>query len=203
MPTDQSSTPSAEATADRLEPLLTELAHVLAGIDDDQLHRSTPCTEMDVTQLREHVLGWLSTFAAGFADPQGQAPRADLEDYTAPADGAAAARAAADQLLGAIRGGAAQRPLQLGQSAMPGELALGMVLWEYVVHGWDLAAATGQPWDPPAAAVEQSLDFAPGMLTEDYQGPGKTFGPRVPVPDDAPALHRLLGLSGRDPQWTP
>jgi hypothetical protein len=56
---------------------------------------------------------------------------------------------------------------------MPGDLALGMILWEYQVHVWDLAVATGQPWTPPADATEVSLVFAPGMLTEDYQGEGK------------------------------
>ena len=86
---------------------------------------------------------------------------------------------------------------------MPGEMALSMILWEYQVHGWDLARATGQPWSPPAEAAEESLEFAPGMLTPDYQGDGKAFAPRVPVPASAPALDRLLGLSGRDPGWWP
>ncbi len=43
----------------------------------------------------------------------------------------------------AVRGGAGARPLKLGEAAMPGEIALGMILWEYQVHGWDLARATG------------------------------------------------------------
>ena len=29
------------------------------------------------------------------------------------------------------------------------------------------------------------------------------YGERVPVPDDADAQTRLLGLIGRDPFWTP
>ena len=85
---------------------------------------------------------------------------------------------------------------------MPGDMALSMILWEYQVHGWDLARATGQPWSPPAAAAEESLAFAPGMLTSDYQGDGKAFGNAVPVPGTAAPLDRLLGLSGRDPRWT-
>jgi uncharacterized protein (TIGR03086 family) len=194
-------TTSTEKTNDLLAEVLADLGGVVGGITASQLHEPTPCTDYDVAQLREHVLGWLTTFAAGFADPGGQAPSSDLAGYTAPDDAAAAVQAAADRLTGAIRDGAAARPLRLGDSAMPGELALGMILWEYQMHGWDLARATGQPWSPPAIAAEESLEFAPGMLTDDYQGVGKAFAPRVPVPATASPLDRLLGLSGRDPAW--
>ena len=194
-------TTATDRTADLLSAVLADLAPVMSGISPQQLTSPTPCTELDVAQLRDHVVGWLDTFAAGFADPGGQAPRAGLEGYEAAPDPAAQVRAAAATLDAAIRGGAAARPLRLGENAMPGEMALSMILWEYQVHGWDLARATGQPWSPPAEAAEESLEFAPGMLTPDYQGDGKAFAPRVPVPATAPALDRLLGLSGRDPGW--
>jgi uncharacterized protein (TIGR03086 family) len=197
----EKTTGTTEKTADLLVAVLADLAPVMGGISREQLHDPTPCTEYDVEQLRDHVLGWLTTFAAGFADPDGQAPRAGLSGYQAPADAAAEVRAAADMLARAVSAGAAGRPLRLGDSAMPGEMALGMILWEYQVHGWDLARATGQPWSPPAAAAEESLNFAPTMLTDDYQGDGKAFGKPVAVPDQAPPLDRLLGLSGRDPGW--
>jgi uncharacterized protein (TIGR03086 family) len=106
-------------------------------------------------------------------------------------------------MAGALRAGAASRPMYLGESAMPGELALGMILWEYQMHGWDLARATGQPWASPEAAAQESLGFAPNMLSPEYQGEGKAFAPAVSVPGTAPALDRLLGLSGRDPAWKP
>jgi uncharacterized protein (TIGR03086 family) len=195
-------TSSTDKTADLLAAVLADLARVVGGITPEQLHDPTPCTELDVGQLRNHVLGWLSTFAAGFTDPNGQAPRADINGYQAPADAATEVHTAADLLDRAIRSGAAERPLRLGDSAMPGELALGMILWEYQVHGWDLARATGQPWSPPAAAAAESLTFAPAMLTDDYQGEGKAFGRPVDVLDDDPPLDRLLGLSGRDPRWS-
>jgi uncharacterized protein (TIGR03086 family) len=190
-------------TTDLLAEVLADLEKVVGGISPGQLHDKTPCTEYDVAQLRDHIVGWLTIFADGFADPDGQAPAASLDGYQVPGDPGAAVRDAAARLTRAVRDGAASRPLRLGDSAMPGELALGMILWEYQMHGWDLARATGQAFSPPAAAAEQSLDFAPGMLTGDYQGEGKPFAPRVEVPATAPPLDRLLGLSGRDPAWRP
>jgi uncharacterized protein (TIGR03086 family) len=194
---------SPEQTAGLLESVLADLARVAGGISPDQLHDPTPCPQYDVAQLRDHVVGWLATFAAGFADPDGQAPRASLSGYHAPADAAAEIRSAAGVLVRAVREGAAARPLRLGDSAMPGSMALGMILWEYQVHGWDLARATGQPWSPPAAAARESLSFAPGMLSDDYVGEGKAFAKPVTVPATAPPLDRLVGLSGRDPAWRP
>jgi uncharacterized protein (TIGR03086 family) len=121
----------------------------------------------------------------------------DLDGLTA------SIRDSTTRLDDAVRSGALERPLKLGENAMPGEMALSMILWEYIVHGWDLAVATGQEWTPSTEACEASLQFAPAMLTDDFQGEGKPFGPRVDVADDAPALDRLLGLSGRDPGWSP
>jgi uncharacterized protein (TIGR03086 family) len=194
-------TATTEETTDLLVAVLADLAPMVGRITAEQLHDPTPCTDLDVGQLGTHVLGWLTTFAAGFADPGGQAPLGRLDGYTMPADPAAEVRSASVTMASALRGGAAGRPMRLGDSAMPGDMALSMILWEYQVHGWDLARATGQPWSPPAAAAEESLEFAPGMLTEDYQGDGKAFAPRVEVPATAPPLDRLLGLSGRDPAW--
>ncbi len=190
-----------QKTTDLLVAVLADLAPVVGGITTGQLPDPTPCTELDVGQLRTHVLGWLTTFAGGFADPGGQAPLDRLDGYAVPGDPAAEVRSASATMTAALRDGAATRPLRLGGSAMPGDMALSMILWEYQVHGWDLARATGQPWSPPAEAAQESLEFAPGMLTGDYQGEGKAFAPRVPVPATAPPLDRLLGLSGRDPAW--
>jgi uncharacterized protein (TIGR03086 family) len=195
-------TASPQQTNEQLQRVLSDLSRVAGAIPGDQLHNPTPCPDYDVERLRNHILGWLHNFAAGFADPNGQAPAASVDDYSTPANAAAEVIAAARKLDEAIRKGAGTRPLRLGDSEMPGDMSLSMMLWEYQVHGWDLARATGQDWSPPAEGLEQSLEFAPGMLTEDYQGEGKTFGPRVDVPDDASPLDRLVGLSGRDPHWS-
>jgi uncharacterized protein (TIGR03086 family) len=83
---------------------------------------------------------------------------------------------------------------------LPGEVAALVALDEVVVHGWDLAVATGQPYAVDDASVEGALRFASSF--GDDRPPG-LFGPAVPVPDDAPALDRLLGATGRDPGWKP
>ena len=188
-------------TNDLLQPVLADLAVLVGSVGADHLAATTPCPEMDVSGLLDHTLSWLTVFAGGYDDPDGQAPMDELAAYRPSADRAAEVAAAAARLDAAITSGAAERPLSLGGSAMSGELALSMILWEYQMHGWDLARATGRPWQPAAEASQASLDFAPAMLTPDFQGPGKAFGPRVDVPPDASALDRLLGLSGRNPAW--
>lgn len=190
------------STADLLRPVLDDLAVVVAWTEG-QDHAPTPCSELDVAGVRHHAASWLANFADGYADPDGQAAEAGAE-VPDDVDGlVASVKDSTERLDAAVRQGALERPLKLGENAMPGDMALSMILWEYVVHGWDLATATGQTWSPPAEACEASLQFAPNMLTDDFQGEGKPFGPRVEVPADAPALDRLLGLSGRDPGWSP
>ena len=113
-------TTATQKTADLLAEVLTELAPVVGGIADDQLHDPTPCTEYDVAQLREHVLGWLAIFAAGFADPAGQAPQASTDGYQVPADPAAEVRAASAAITQAIRAGAAAGRCGSGAAACRG-----------------------------------------------------------------------------------
>jgi uncharacterized protein (TIGR03086 family) len=71
------------------------------------------------------------------------------------------------------------------------------------VHGWDLAVATGRPYTPDPAAVGVCIDYAHQFAAAAPEARDSIYGPEVPVPADAPALDRLLGLTGRDPHWTP
>jgi uncharacterized protein (TIGR03086 family) len=79
---------------------------------------------------------------------------------------------------------------------------------DLVLHGWDLARATGQDdaMDPQDVDRLWKITTAiPADLMEKYRTPGafgpgvEVFGPEVKVPDDAPLQDRLLGLIGRDP----
>lgn len=193
---------NAQQTLDHLLPTLEELSTVAAGVQDAQQDDPTPCRDFDVAALTGHIVGWLEGFAAGYASDDGQTPNDEVSAVrVAPEDAAQRICAAAQTLVEAVRAGAAERPLAIGDSAMPGDMALSMILGEYLVHGWDLAVATGQPWSPDEDATEVARQFLSGMITPDTRGPDGWFGHEVPVAADASALDRLLGLAGRDPRW--
>ena len=84
---------------------------------------------------------------------------------------------------------------------MPGPEAAAVTMNEVVVHGWDLATATGQQFEVDDASVQICIWFAePFSTPETAEFRGDAFGAVIPVPDAAPALDRLLGMMGRSAQ---
>lgn len=80
--------------------------------------------------------------------------------------------------------------------AVNGELGL----IEMLLHGWDVALATGQPLN---VSQELSAELL-GCLTPtlDQGRDFHVYGPEVVVSADASAFTRALALSGRDPDWS-
>jgi uncharacterized protein (TIGR03086 family) len=76
-----------------------------------------------------------------------------------------------------------------------------MLIMEMVLHGWDVARATGQEYACDGAVAEALMNTvqAQAELFRKYQG----FADAVETPGDATNFDRALGLSGRDPQWKP
>jgi uncharacterized protein (TIGR03086 family) len=66
-----------------------------------------------------------------------------------------------------------------------------------LIHGWDLARATGQPADFPDDVAERALAETRKQLTARPEGPGAPFAAEVAVPDQVPAVDRLAGFLGR------
>lgn len=176
---------------DVLESVLTKTSALLVGAADSPAATPTPSPGMDLGSLRTHMVTQVSAFAAS---AEGSAPDGEASPDGPPAEAFAAAAARA---VAAFREGAADRTLTLG-AELPGSAVLGMMIMEYIGHGWDLAQATGQA--VPYTDEEAELGFATGraMLTPEYRGP-ESFGDEVAVPDGAPVLDQLLGFMGRDP----
>jgi len=193
-----------ETTMLDLGPVTRTVATLVAGVRDDQLHDPTPCAKYTVGDLAHHLGGLTLAFtlAARKEQPEGGQRAAGDASQLRPAW-----REEVRQDLAALALAWSHPAAYAGQTAaggitMSGSEAAVVALNELVVHGWDLAVATGQEYDAREVDLAPCLSFAeffsaPG--TEEMRG--DAFGPVVAVPDDAPPLDRLLGLMGRDPGW--
>jgi uncharacterized protein (TIGR03086 family) len=174
-------------------------ANVLANVADEQLFLQTPCKKLHLGDLIAHVGGLALAFTASARKDFGE-----LTD-TPPVEGAPLDddwRTAYPARLAALAD-AWQDPSawegmsRAGGIDFPGEVGGLIALTEVVIHGWDVAAATGQDYDIDAATADAVLPHVAAIAAE---GPTEgLFGPAVPIPDDAPALDRIIAFSGRDP----
>lgn len=174
-----------------LEATLDVVADVAAGIGDDQWAAPTPCAGWDVSALVGHLRDgtWWCAGALGGPSP-------DDDPGAHPAHVVRVAGAAL--LAGFSRPGALDEALPLPLGEVPGSVALHLQATEALVHAWDLATATGQALDVDDAVAEEALGFTVVGL-DMVPADRSPFAPPRPVPDDAPALDRLVALLGRDP----
>lgn len=173
---------------------------VVRHVEPVQLDAPTPCTEWDVRRLIQHLLFWgpsLEGAGRKVAVPPPAEAESDLElvrdDWAGRLVGQLERITAAWSVPGAWQGTTRMG----GPTELPAAMIGGMVLGEIVVHGWDLAHATGQhpTWDTDVLEyVHRELETTAEMGRE--MG---IYGPEVGVPVDAPLLHRVLGLTGREP----
>ena len=194
-------------TSHDLGPATARLATLVAGVPDDLLDAPTPCGDTTVGGLLDHIDGMACAFTAAARKATGEAtgppPRPDASHLGD--DWRTRIPRALTDLAGAWREPDAwQGTTTAGGLEMPGEVAGLVALDEVVIHGWDVAKATGQPYgcDPP------TLEATHGFVRQ-FAEPGQEaareglFGPVVEVPDSAPLLDRVIGLTGRDPAWSP
>jgi len=187
-----------------LGPQARVIARLAEGVTDGQLGDPTPCPDSAVG----NILGHLAGLSVAFRD----AGRKQLGDTTDTDPNAAVPDLgpgwreelpkALDELADAWRDPAAWTGMtRAGGVDLPGPVAGIVAADELIVHGWDLARATGQPYEPDPAALQAAHDFL-STWTDDADR-GDAFGPVVPVPAEASLLDRTVGLSGRDPGWRP
>ncbi|GAB2585872.1 TIGR03086 family protein [Paractinoplanes abujensis] len=181
---------------------------VVARTTDTDLTRPTPCAGWNLATLLTHMTEQHYVFAtaAGGRTPS----RADLgpsvsasgfagssrdivRQYEESAEAVLTAFAAVDDL---------DAPFwipEFGRS-VPGRLAIGFHLVDYVVHGWDVARALEVTYAPDPDAVALSLSVARAVPDGPERRESKSpFAPALPVPAGADSLTEILLLLGRDP----
>jgi uncharacterized protein (TIGR03086 family) len=184
---------------DRLARAVDQTAATISRVRRDQAGLPTPCRSWDVRALVNHVVHDVQQFTAMAGGGKYQKDDADVigEDW------AGAYGRAADALLGAWRReGALDRTVQLPSGEVPATWSVGQQVADLVVHGWDLAKATGQSTELDPELGEFSLDWGKDNLQPEFRGDeasGRVFGPEVSLPEDAPVYDRLAAFWGRDP----
>ncbi|MET9263095.1 TIGR03086 family metal-binding protein [Amycolatopsis sp. NPDC004079] len=181
---------------DDLATVLESTSELVAGVS--RWDAPTPCPEWTVRELVNHLVLGHRLFTAVLRGEAG----GSLDPRTSDAlgdDPVAAYRDAVAGLLAAFRQpGVLERTFEVPAGTVPGIAALRLRIVEELVHGWDLARATGQEPKFEDALVEREIAFSAARLA-DLPAERSPFAAPVPVAEDAPPLDRLVGLLGRSP----
>ena len=173
------------------------LRGLVAGVASSDLTKSTPCAKWDVRGLVNHFVGGAAMFASAFEgqaeaiDPDAPMPDLVGDDPLGSFDRAIAAFDAAID-----RPGAMDQLVDLPFGSMPAPIVLELLKFDLLVHCWDLATATGQPFEPPADLTEQAIVTAQQLIAPQLRD-GDTFGAEVSVGAGATPIERLVAFTGR------
>ncbi len=183
---------------EQLAVIIPMLKQVGAGIRPDQLENSTPCATFTVAGVLDHMTGLASAFAPAFRGdpppPTGEVPAASGGERGTEF------QKAMDGLLDAVNSpGALERTIETPFGPMPGSTFSRLVAFDGLIHGWDLATSTRQPWVPPDDVVAEVDGFARQALVPEMRN-GDTFANETQAPADATLLVRLVAFSGRTVQ---
>ncbi|GAB3716275.1 maleylpyruvate isomerase family mycothiol-dependent enzyme [Amycolatopsis oliviviridis] len=187
------------AIADRYRARADAFEGKVAAVEAGRWENRSPCEEWSARDVVGHIVDMHGAMLRPVGRALGPAPSIE-ED---PLGAFRAARADVEAILTDPVLAATEHETPAGK--MTAEQHIDQVVSaDMVVHGWDLARATGQDdtidpeevarmW-PGAQAIPDQMRI-PGAF-----GPGiVVFGPEVKVPESAPLQDRLLGLLGRDP----
>lgn len=174
------------------------------AVAEDQWQASTPDSEWTVADLVDHLVGehrWAAPLLHGHdLDAAGKIVKGAR---SLPVDGGVGANlaeewdeAATESADAFSADGAVDRTVALSRGPTPASDYISEMIFDLVVHGWDLGTAIGYTEPIPDDLVEKV--YAKVQDFGDLAASG-LFDEPVAVPDDAPTLDKLIGLTGRNP----
>jgi uncharacterized protein (TIGR03086 family) len=181
-------------TVNEIELALSTTAGLVQRIAAEQWTAPTPCAGWDVATVVNHVVGGMRLYTAELTGIP--ADGAHEDDWLGNDPLAAYGDAAARVLVAWRSPGAEQRTVDLSFGTVPAPMAAIVQLAEIVVHGLDLAVATGNEHLVDQAQAERLLAMMTRMGIDRFRAPG-IFGPERSARPDAPAHLRLLAFLGR------
>ena len=181
-----------------LEPPARQIVALARAVTDDML-RADPAEIAPVADLLAHMMGLTIAF-------RGAAVKAGSRAQ----DAAPGRPSLEDGWRGQLPGdcwpwprpggpGNGEGLTKVGGGTMPATIAGQAGLNELVIHGWDLARATGQPYRARQGRRRRRVSVA--RVRSGRTRPARSLRSAVEVRPDVPALDRAVGLHGRDPNW--
>jgi len=180
------------AISDRYRRLSTEFTRRVDAVPDGRWDSPSPCEDWNARQVLQHVIdshvnmpkygGVVVTLTKSVDDD--------------PRDAWLEARETMQELLDDPARAGAEYDGMFGRTSVQ-KTVDGFLGFDLLVHGWDIARATGQDETLPADEVQRVYADA-GRLAGNLRM-GGVCGPEVSVPADAGEQDRLLGLLGRTP----
>lgn len=185
-----------DSISELLDAAAARTVPVVRGIGDTDLDAATPCADYQVEDLLNHLFLVVVNFQALAAKEEadfGSTPERVRGDWRDRFARETALLAEAWAAPGAEEG-------ETGAMSMPAQVVGGMVLLDLVVHGWDLARATGQDYVPDERAVARLAPLV-GQLAPTARERG-VFAAPAPAEEAATDFEKLLAATGRDPRWS-
>ena len=168
----------------------------LDAVRPEQWAGPTPCSEWNVKQVANHIIGenlWAAELFQGRTIEQ---VGSRLDGDLAGSDPAAAYRRSVDVATSAVSApDAMQTTCHLSFGDFSGAEYAAQLFLDTLIHGWDIAKATGQDTRLDPELVEACLPIAE-VLTNQFRGAG-VFGDNLAVSPGAEPQTRLLALVGR------
>lgn len=171
---------------------------IVARVGTAQWHDPTPCAGWDVRQLLHHIVEgnlWVRPLVTGRTiEEVGDSLSGELLGD----DPLTAYQVSGAQATEAFRApGAMDAPCAVSYGPVPGHVYCGHRFLDVLIHGWDLAAGTGQDTTLPTDLVDACWEVVEPQI--DMLIASGAFGSRIEPDSDAGAETRLLALLGRRP----
>ncbi len=167
---------------------------LMAGLTPEHRDMATPCSEWNVHELVEHMVHGGHAMAGAL---EGAEPPDETPDFmvNGPVSAWAAmeahlAAAATDERLHSLH--------QMPFGEVPGEAVLSIIVADHLTHAWDVAQATGQPFDCSDELATFSLHVWKGLVPAEGRTDGR-FGPAIDPGADASPVDQLVGYTVRQP----
>lgn len=175
---------------------LTWVQGLIAGVRPDQLTAPTPCSDYDVRALLGHLVTTVER--ARVVGEGGDAFSVPVMTTGIPDDGWAAAYGAGTEKLWSIWSDDSllDLPRTVPWGTMPGRAVMWGYINETLVHGWDLAVATGQDAEADPELAEAVLAGAERIIPAEPRGGHVPFAPPVTPRPGAGPTERLANWSG-------